>query len=375
MQQPDVHFCLVSKQQVANIIPILHESFRPKRVVLLVTQGMRDKEPHARMMMQSMGLKVDTKEIGSYDLKAIREQVLSVLSEHEGHAVGLNVTGGTKLMALGAYEALSADPENMVFYLDTDNQRILRLAPEFAEFPLPELLDVHTAFRAYGFSVEETGGNARLSDPGLTEKLANRASYYGKALSRLNYLADRAEKDLSVRLESRDWRNGPLMELVELFREKGVLDHDGRSTLGFPDEASRSYVCGGWLEEHVSRIVENLQDKNLVLDRRMNIQLKSPSGADNELDVAFTAKNRLHLIECKTVNYQSSQGYARADQAAYKLHSLRQETAGAFGRAMIVSFRKLRLTDRQRCRDLNIDIVEAGELANLHARLRDWIGG
>jgi hypothetical protein len=128
------------------------------------------------------------------------------------------------------------------------------------------------------------------------------------------------------------------MELVGLFREQGILDHDGRHTLGFPDEASLQYVRGGWLEEHVSRTMGALQDKGLVLDRRMNIALKSPSGADNELDVAFTAKNRLHLIECKTVNYQSPQGYARADQAAYKLHSLRQKTAEAFGRAMIVSF-------------------------------------
>ncbi|MCF8030556.1 MAG: DUF1887 family protein [Desulfohalobiaceae bacterium] len=373
MQPLDIHFCLLSEQQVANVIPLLHEPFRPDQVVLLVSQAMRDKEPYARRTMQSLGLKVDAWEIDSYNIHAIREQVLKVLTEYEGYSVGLNVTGGTKIMALGAHEAFSADSSNTIFYLDTGNQRILRLFPDYVEFPLPDLLDVRTALRSYGFSVQKAAGNSSLGDPRLTERLANRASYYGKALSRLNYLADRAEEDLTVRLEPRDWRNKPLMELIGLFREQGLLDHDGRSTLGFPDEASRGYVHGGWLEEHVARIVRNLQEKGLVRDREMNLLVNSPSGAENELDVAFTGRNRLHLIECKTVNYQFQQESARGDQAAYKLHSLRQETAGAFGRAMIVSFRQLRLADRQRCRDLNIDTVEAGELANLHARLQDWI--
>jgi hypothetical protein len=376
MQQPDVHFCLVSKQQVANIIPLLHEPFQPKEVVLLVSRGMLDKEPHARRTMQNLGLKVKSREIDSYNLQSIRQQVIDALMEYEGYSVGLNVTGGTKIMALGAYEAFTATPENFVFYLDTDNQRILRLTSDFAEFPLPELLDVRTTLRSYGFSVEVSPESRVFALDRLTGQLASHASYYGQAMSRLNFLADseQARKDLSVQFTSRFLRDHRLMELVDLFRQHRILDHDGRGTLIFPDESSLQYVRGGWLEEHVGRVVEALQDKNLVLDRRMNIALKSPSGADNELDVAFTAKNRLHLIECKTVNYQSSQGYARADQAAYKLHSLRQETAGAFGRAMIVSFRRLRSSDRQRCRDLDIDIVEAGELANLQARLRSWIG-
>lgn len=374
MQRPDIHFCLLSDQQVANIIPLLYEPLKPKKVVLLASQAMRDKLPQARKMMQSLGLKAEVRDIDSYDIHTIREQVMSALAEFEGYSVGLNLTGGTKIMTLGAYEAFSTDQITPVFYLDTRNQRILILSPEYAEYPLPELLDVRTALGSYGFSVqEEPSGRFDFRKESLTSRLANRASYYGHAMSRLNFLADQAENDLTAQIDSRFLRDQPLMDLVELFREHGMLDHDGRGTLIFPDEPSLHYVRGGWLEEHVARIIRDLEARNFVFDWTANIMVKSPAGADNELDLAFTAKNRLHLIECKTVNYQSPQGYARADQAAYKLHSLRQETAGAFGKAMIVSFRKLRGADRQRCRDLNIDVVQAGELANLRAKLQDWI--
>ena len=373
MSSLDVHFCLLSEQQIANVIPLLYEPFRPRQVILLVSQAMRDREPQARWMIQSLGFKVHNREIDSYNIHTIREQVLAALADYEGYSIGLNVTGGTKIMALGAHEAFSADPANTIFYLDTSHQRILTLFPEYSESPLPDLLDVQIALRSYGFSVETSEKQPVSVESRLDEQLANRASYYGRAMSRLNYLADKASADLAVDLEARDWRNKPLMELVELFRDQGLLDHDGRGTLGFPDESSRRYVHGGWLEEHVSRIVHELKGKGFVRDMETNLQVKSPSGAENELDVAFTSRNRLHLIECKTVNYQFQQENARGDQAAYKLHSLRQETAGAFGKAMIVSFRQLRKADRQRCGDLRIDTVEAGDLANLRAKLRDWI--
>jgi hypothetical protein len=122
---------------VANIIPLLHESFKPEQVVLLVTEGMQDKAPHARKMIQSLGIKVHTSNVDSYDIKAIREQVLNVLSKHEGHSLALNVTGGTKIMALGAYEAFSVDPENTVFYLEPTISASCALPPNLPIFLFP----------------------------------------------------------------------------------------------------------------------------------------------------------------------------------------------------------------------------------------------
>ena len=63
MQQPDVHFCLVSKQQVANIVPLLHQPFQPWEVALLVSRGMEDKGPHARKTIQGPGNGVRAKEM------------------------------------------------------------------------------------------------------------------------------------------------------------------------------------------------------------------------------------------------------------------------------------------------------------------------
>ena len=376
LEHLDTHICLVSAQQVVNLLPLLSEHTRPQEVILLVTPAMQGQAATLRRNLRHLGCEVYLQDIDSYDIQAIREVVFNLLLRFEKRAIGLNITGGTKIMALGAFEAFGSADNSCVFYVDTANQRIIHLLPEFRTEPLPDMLTVKAALKAYGLSlVSSQACSSPQSHRKLTEHLIRHVAYYAKALSILNYYAAKAgdQSVLQVGLEQRHLENPRFSDLIQRFSQAGCLEVERSEDLRFVNERQRRFVQGGWLEVHVAGLLKVLRDKRCVHDCLSNVQVSSRRGVENELDLAFTARNRLHLIECKTVRYQPAMRYAKGDQAAYKLDTLRDIMAGTFGRAMIVSYRELTRKDRQRCRDLGVAVVEAGELVNLSPRLEQWI--
>jgi len=114
-----------------------------------------------------------------------------------------------------------------------------------------------------------------------------------------------------------------------------------------------------------------LQARKAVKDFLSNIHIRSQGGVKNELDLAFTAQNRLFVIECKTANIAAENG--KAEAATYKMEALRDLVGGRLAKAMLLSFSSLRDADKKRCSGYGIQIVEANRLANLEPTLLQWI--
>lgn len=376
LKSREIHLCLVSDQQIVNIIPVLFEATRPKVVVLLVSQAMKEKSLLLKSFLKELRCTVYTRPIDSYDIKSIRDQILKSLKQFEGRTITLNITGGTKIMALGAFEAMiSSNSHNQIIYLDSVNQQLIQLAPNFATCQLPNILDVPSALKSYGFKIRKTKEKVSAKSTKLTEHLVDQVSYYSKSLAKLNYYTYKAGQvdNLRVKLPRKEVNDKYLLEIINLFKTYGMLEFDNIDCLSFPNEDKRIYVNGGWLEEHVSNKVKDLVFHGHIYDYRIDLEVISSSGTKNEIDIAFTANNRLHLIECKTVNYRSFRNFAKGDQAAYKLDSLRDIMAGTFGKATIISYQKVTKHDRQRCQDLGIDLIEAKEIIDLNSKLINWI--
>lgn len=104
--------------------------------------------------------------------------------------------------------------------------------------------------------------------------------------------------------------------------------------------------------------------------RSLDNRLHGDAGS-NELDVAFLARNRLHIVECKTRSFRARDSAA---EAVYKLDAL-TALGGLNTRPLLLSYRPLVDGDRQRARDLNIRTVVGSALAGLEAELLRWIGG
>jgi hypothetical protein len=97
-------------------------------------------------------------------------------------------------------------------------------------------------------------------------------------------------------------------------------------------------------------------------------------GVRNELDVAFIARNRLFVIECKTARMvDGGGGGAKANDTLFKLSEICRRVGGLGTRAMLASYRRLGKAEQRLADALGVRVVAGGELARLNERLREWV--
>ena len=373
MVTPNIHCCLLSSQLLPNLLPLLDPATKPGRVELLVSPDMKREFDIFTRMCRSLGVGVRRHDVAPYDYNAIAETMLDILAECENESLALNVTGGTKIMALGAYEA-ARQGEVEIFYIDTQNDSRITLAPEFKSEPLRELLTVKHCLNAFGYTIDRQADTCvKRAQRDLTVKLVKNVSRFAEPLKSLNYYTYEAKlNDLRVNVPVYKLKNGKFRELIQLFEQAGFLIlHPDQSLLEYPGEEERFFVNGGWLELHVQAVCNKLRNDGVIKDLAGNVEVKSGSDVHNEIDVAFTARNRLFLVECKTRNFQN-----QADAAAYSIHKLnglRKELSGVYGKALFVSCMELGEGNNTRCKDYKIELIQAGEINNLEARIKTWI--
>lgn len=373
-----IHVCLVSAQATPNLTPTLDDALKPERVVLVTSTDMRMQAGHLGNVLKRRGLKVEQLDIAdAYDYAAIEDALLDWLSRHEEEEVALNVTGGTKLMAMAA-QSVFAGNGKPIFYVNAETDDIIFLGRRDLTRRLPERIKLRDYLEAHGYALE--GKPARPEIPAAlretTDRLIDRVQSAGSALGQLNWLAQQARNDLAAPLPEQRQRDKHLADIIDLFEEAKLLARR-QDRLVFPDEAARQFANGGWLEFHVYRTLAELAPEMSIADHAINLCITHPDGKTrNELDAVFLHRNRLHIIEAKAANLSASGAGndSKATEAIYKLETL-LKIGGLRTRAMLVDYRgRLNDTDKARASEAHIQIVSAAQLKNLKGELRRWLG-
>jgi hypothetical protein len=248
MQPSEVHVCLVSDQAAANLLPALDPALQPREVVLLVSAKMRGRADNLDAVLREAGVRTNRVDLpDEHDHAALEAALLEVASAREGQSIALNVTGGTKLMALAA-QSVAAAAGWAVFYVDADTDEVIWLAPKPGRQRLSQQLRLRHYLRGYGFTL--TAGvprphNERRYDD-LLRTLVTRAGSQAQPLAQLNWIAQQAEdrRRLHVQLTEEQTDSRALAGLLRDFEEAGALHVDGR-TLSFANDAARDFVKGG----------------------------------------------------------------------------------------------------------------------------------
>ncbi|MBZ4210226.1 MAG: DUF1887 family protein [Rhodoferax sp.] len=388
MNRYDTHLCLVSAQATPNLLPVLDETWRPRRVVLACSSQMKEAAQALRSVLQTKGgMVIDMLDLpNAYDYAALSEAFLNFLAEHADENIALNVTGGNKLMAVAAQEVFRAE-RKPVFYVNVESDEVLVIGEKAASQPLRAKLKVHEMLRAHGYNVPPAPEQPQISRElrDLTARLIDHVASAGRALGQFNALA-RAARDQNLRIElNRDQSSLALGDIVALFEEAGLLRQQG-STLIFKNEESRFFANGGWLEAHVFEVLQSLRAQHDGLtDVAMGLRVafagaagKPPGRDKNEIDVAFLYRNTLHLIECKTANLaQVGNGDDnKATEAIYKMESL-LKLGGLRTKGMVVDYRgELSKSDanQKRAAEAGIAIVSGAQLKDLKGAInRLWL--
>lgn len=379
MKNYETHVCLVSHQVAPNLLPLLDEAMKPKRVILVVTPEMKERANYLASVIKPMGIETESYELQkNVDFAEMQDLLLGLITAYEPDKIALNVTGGTKWMAIAAQEIFRLH-NSSVFYVNIDDDSVLFLPANQKPHKLACKIKLETYIKAHGYTIvsdcKPQGLRPELRD--LCQRLVAQVKLWGAAIGQLNLLASHAEERRSLGVRFDDVKLKPdqsLHILLSEFETAGILEVKDGTSIRFVDEDSRIFANGGWLEHYINSVLNSFKADGLLQDSPcLNLKIRSPKGSENEIDVAFMANNHLHLIECKTRNFSGGQSGAVGKDTLYKLDSI-SDLGGLATRSMLVSYRDIgKNADLQRAKDLRIKIVQGPSLLNLKEAFSDWI--
>jgi hypothetical protein len=373
---PTIHVCLISDQPIPNLLPLLLE--KPEQTIFLVSPERTAQADRLKKIVMPRGISVTFKEISAYDFTAISSVCEDI--ENEANAANtdlvLNVTGGTKITALAAFQVFYFNNRRII-YLDTFNKRLLQLAPESIATDITDnLIKTKDYLSAYGMnflSPDVSDDTQRKPD---LQKMAEILIKDSALLSRLNSAIERHGKNPARINLALNELGGSAEILAAAMTATGAAEQTNSNNLHISTPENIFFCHGGWLEEYVYWTIKDLNRKHL--DVALNVKVawdgKGKQTTHNEFDVLFTYDNRLHLISCKTSNPERETDTGdKATETLNELDTLADRAGGLFGRAMLVSARKLRDVDRERAKKMKIELVDGHNVLRLKEHIQNWL--
>lgn len=379
-----IHICLVSQQAAANLLPALDMVLKPEKIVLVITAKMQRQAANLAAVLKENAIQAQDLQLSNeQDFHQIENELLELAARLEGDDVTLNITGGTKLMSVAAQSVAAASGWRM-FYVDADTDRAIWLSQDKAPFHLlQEQLKLRHYLRSYGFELPAKPNRvqATAAQQQLTQALVQQVGSLENSISALNALAQDAEnrRSLSVPINDAQRDSRSLDVLLRHFEAAKVLAVAGER-IQFASEAARDFVKGGWLELHAIQAVHQVTGLLGIRDKAMGLEVvDTATQTRNELDIAFMARNRLFVIECKTARIDKPQGRGdhatppKANDTLFKLAENCRRIGGLGTRGMLVSYRKLHEPELKLAKALGIAVVAGADIARLPEKLKQWV--
>lgn len=390
MQKYDVHVCLISAQAAPNLLPILDSQFKPRKAIFLVSTSMKEKAQYLANTFDKKGVKVEQIKLeDEFDFTSLENQLIELLDQYADENIALNVTGGTKLMAIAAQQVFSMAGKP-IFYLDTENNRLLFISKteDNKNIPSQQILaknDLDTYLSSYGFKLIQKHTNTNRDLSYLGENFITYYQDYKNDIPLLNKYALLSEKSaFKAQIEPNDSPPSSFIELLKDLSDENVINYDeNKNQIDFKNKDTKEYLNGIWLEEYT---YDSIKDIKIIDDIAFSVdvgnhkyQLKkseySPEnkGNRNEFDVVFIAKNKLHIIECKTQILERNNG-VKAEDILFKLETLK-DYGGLLTKKCLVSYHEITSDAvHNRARELQIEIIQGKDLQRLRTKIQEWIG-
>ncbi len=369
------HLCLVSDQPVPSLTPLLDPRLGVRQVTLVAAPERRH---HAGWLKHALSLHDIAADIvplrDSYDLSKLLED-FNVLAQRHPDGIDLNLTGGTKLMSIAAWEVFTRQQDRL-YYVDIRRDAIIPIRPAGPTQPIADLINLDVYLAGLGVAPH-------------TGKPANRDAIPASRAELFRQLMPGAGRNALKHMER--WlmqfgANGAKLPIGAAERAKfgrllGPLRHAGIIQLhGNGDQADalsidtagRRFVSGGWLEDYAFHILDNQRqrDRRITdLARAVTIHLAGEGNTAiyNEIDVAWLWNNTLFLVECK-----GGKPKGNWDDMLYKLHSLRERLGGLRSGCLLIAADEPTANARARADLMDIHLITGAQLNQLDTTLTAW---
>ena len=372
---------LISDQTIPNLLAI--DNFQPDELLFLTTEAMEKKQKFRAIMETLQLLGRAYPDCAVQKLVVQEDSILDCHHQLDRWIAGregedryiLNLTGGTKIMSIAAYEFFKDYGAKMLYIPIPKNEYIVpfpkksSIRPE----PLPLRLSVHQYLTAYGLKVtnvlklDKYRQEAKVRSELATAIVAG----YDELKPLLQFLGDRLrpyrdfpEYLLMLDYEAKNDRERDLLTRM-------VIDYDGRRINRKFTGHEIQFLTGGWLEEYCYNQTISLAG---IDDATIGIKLMNRQGGDNEYDVMFTRGNKLYFIECKSLDQNDD----KKTDALYKIGALQKEFGLRTESFLLTTSPhvlgkggKLKETVRARAEQFNTTVLIGSDVANLAICLKE----
>lgn len=285
---------LVSDQTIPNVQLIKEFRNETNKYLFITTRGMEEKGTRESIIkacqLEEEEL-LDPVKVDPFSFDDMEEQLDKVDFE-EFERVIVNLTGGTKVMTLAAFDyfkEVGAD----IYYL-TGKDDMIKVSPGRKKNveKVESSVNVKEYLTSYGFELEESTPSNIC--PEYTEKIFQifingDFNQYSETLKEL-------------RTEGRKKKNTSIEKVDGL---EDFLNHIEfpLSNTGKISKHEAKYLTGEWFEEFVTNRLKNelnLSSDNIATGLQITKKNRNGEPVPNEMDVLLVWKNRIHTIECKT---------------------------------------------------------------------------
>lgn len=283
----DIVFHLVGKQRIPNLMGVLH--IPGKKHVFIETKEYTSNYIYPFLHDSEYDIIV----VQANDIIGVQEKILKYLNKNKAEKIAFNLTGGTKLMFIGAYSA--CNKLNAVPYYIYATRRMLFKLDDNTKRPLDALLKVDDFIKLHA-----SNSNYNINKRDI-------------------HLSDLEKKVLGLMWKNRyDIKNifathiqGKKLEFNHSFVRGAVsvtlssdtvclVCIDGVSCKFHRDEGCVKFLSGTWFEEYIYTLIDKYIKEGSITDISIGTIVEYDKVPSYEFDVLFTDGKRLFEIECKS---------------------------------------------------------------------------
>jgi hypothetical protein len=271
---------LISDQVVPNLLFIKEMGYQADSFVFITTRLMKERGK-INDLIDAAGLNQDVcSELlidDESNIHAIYNTLDGCFASDKKYLV--NLTGGTKIMFLSAYNYFSKG-SNRIFYLPIGMNMIKEIHPDNSTHVLKHRITVKEYLRSCGINFEASSAS-----------------------------------------DIKDFKF-----LKALFKEYKQTGYDITSLYQTRDPEHQAFFSGGWFEQYVYHLISReIRINPPFIEHALrinNLPEKHRAGNDNELDVVFTYDNELYVVEAKVSLGVKKIKRHTLDQTLFKLSAL-----------------------------------------------------
>lgn len=325
------HVCLSSNQPLPNLTPLAGGHLQASGVSIITPP---ERKRHALWLQRALQMTAPQCPVHIVDMTTaydLGEAMTTLQRVAEAHPAGctVNITGGSKLLTLAAWQTFRR-PKDRIFYVSPQDDALLWLHPHAGREPVRDVLTLPAWLVAHGLAPMAEAPPQR-PDRTVLKAAADAAS------ATINRIASAYAREDTRRARGLSRGEGHWLEDYLAYHLAGVF-------LQQPDKRARLQDFSGPF-------------KVCMIDQPSVI---------NELDGVALYDNRLTLFEAKSGTDAEQSG---AVDAIYKLSRLRDRLGGWISQGVFVSARKVSEDAKQRAAEYGVAVIDAPMLPQLRRHI------